>query len=242
MSFILPNDNLVYKEDLSSARRWMSGQPVGSYSDLDYVVEKWDFIRGLDISATDWTIVKDASATVAVGADAVNGTVVITSNTTTDDDGGSFQSIQECYQLLTGKQAWWECKFQISDATQSELYMGLSVAFATNPEAILSSANRIGFDKIDGSTRLRATSTSTAGGTQVVDVGYDMVAATYVTVGLHWDGAGKVNFFVNRQYVGQLSSGLPTATAMALASYHLSGDASGTKTCTIDYVSFVKER
>lgn len=240
MSSYLPNDNLVYAPVTAGPRRWMSGQPI-AYSDLDYSFEKWDFIRGLDISATDWLIVKDSSAAVAVGADAVNGTCVITSNATTDDDGGSFQSIQECYQLLSGKQAWWECKFQISDATQSELYMGLSVAFATNPEAILSSANRIGFDKVDGSTRLRATATATSV-SQVLDTGYDMVAATYVTVGFHWDGSGNVNFYLNRNYVGQMTSGLPTATAMALACYHLSGDANGTKTATIDYVSFAKER
>lgn len=241
MSFPFPNDNLLLKEETSGPRAPYSNAPVSF--DMDYVVEKWDFIRGLDVSSTDWLTVKDASATAAVGADASCGSVVLSSAATTDDDGASIQSIQECYQLTTGKKLWLEMLVQTSDATQSEHFFGLSVAFATNPEAVLSAANRVGFAKVDGSTScLISCVSSAAGTTQTVDTGKVWVAATNKRLNMYWDGAGKLNFYVDREYVGQLTSGIPTATAMAIALYHLSGDASGTKTSTIDYVAVARER
>lgn len=241
MSTPIVNDTAVYKEEISGPRKWFNGMPANPAGHPDYVCQFYDFIDPTDISATDWTIVKDASATVAVGADADNGTVVITSNTTTDDDGGSLQSIQECFEVTLGKQLWFECKAQINDATESESFFGLSVAFATNPEAVLSAANRLGFAKIDGSTSCTFDSVSGSVNSSM-STGKVWVASTYKVLGFHWDGAGKINVYVDREYVGQVASGIPTATNMAIALYNLSGVNTGTKTATIDYVMVVRER
>lgn len=241
MSTPVVNDIPVFKDEASGPRKWFNGMPVNPASNPDYICQFYDFIDGLDISTSDWALVKDSGASVAVGADGDGGTLVITSTATTNDDGGSAQSIQECFEMTPGKQLWFECRAQINDATESEHFFGLSVAFATDPEAVLASANRIGFAKLDGATTM-AFSTVATSVAQTLTTGKVWAADTYRRLGFHYDGAGNVNVYVDREYVGQVVSGLPVSTNMAIALYNLSGVNTGTKTATIDYVMVVRER
>ena len=72
-----------------SPRKWFENLPVDK--NPDYVTYMDDF-TGIALDTTnDWTVVKDSSATAALGADAESGTLVLTSQATTDDDGASVQ-------------------------------------------------------------------------------------------------------------------------------------------------------
>ena len=68
-----------------SPRKWFENLPVDKNPDF---VTYMDDFTGITLDTTnDWTLLKDSSATAALGADAESGTLVLTSQATTDNDG-----------------------------------------------------------------------------------------------------------------------------------------------------------
>lgn len=220
------------------AREWFSSLPVGADL-LDCHVFMDDFDQQALDETNKWTIVKDAGASAALGADALKGTLLLTSAATTDNDGASIQQANEVWALTSGKQSWFECKFQVADADQQDVFVGICENFATDPEACLTSSNRVGFQIDDGNASILCKSEKTDTETST-DSGVDASDATDVVVGWHWDGNASVKFFVNRGLVATHTAAMPTAN-MAAALFELSGNNSGTKSMTVDYI-FVAQK
>jgi predicted nucleic acid-binding protein len=201
--------------------------------DLDHHIFFDDFNQLAINSTNDWTVVKDASATVALGADAASGTVVLTSQATTDDDGASIQT-QELFLPAVGKKIWFETRIQGSTVADMDIFVGLSENFATNPEAVLTASNYIGFRVTDGSAVIAAQ--CEAADTQTTQsTGVSAVDATYITLGFVVNGTSKIDYFVNRAYVCSNTTNIPT-TELAVALFELSGSITGTRSMTVDYV------
>ena len=134
-------------------RQWFENLPVAN--NPDYLMYMDDF-TGIALDTTnDWTLIKDSSATAALGADAENGTLVLTSQATTDNDGASVQG-NEIFALSTTRDIWFETKLFITDAEGDamDVCVGLTVNFATNPEAMLTAADRIVFQIDDGDSNI----------------------------------------------------------------------------------------
>ena len=208
-----------------------------------------DFNQGALDATHNWTIVKDSGATAAVVADSLAGEVNLTSANTTDNDGASIQAKQESFALPTsaGKKLYFETRVKISDATQTDFLVGFTETFATNPEAALSSSNVIGFVKVDGSAIVKGTTES--GDTQTLVEFSDTTKSTmnndvYVTLGLvatKGTTTDKVEFYINRTKVGTSTTNIPTANMKVMA-MSVSGDATGQKVTTIDYIMAAKDR
>ena len=206
-----------------------------------------DDFTGVTFDATnDWTVVKDSSASVALQADTLNGYVLLSSQATTDNDGSSIQG-NEIWGLpsTAGQKLYFETRFQIADADQMDVFIGVCENFATNPENIFAAANRIGFQIDDGSASLHVITES--GGTETdstLSSAYDLSDATDVTVGFvatKGDAVDKVAFYVNRTKVNTSITNIPTAN-MAAGAGEISGNATGTKTMAIDYVMVAQDR
>ena len=208
-----------------------------------------DFNQGALDATHNWTIVKDSSATAAVVADSLNGEVNLTSANTTDNDGASIQAKQESFALPTtaGNKLYFETRVKISDATQTDFLVGFTETFATNPENALLSSNVIGFVKVDGSAIVKGTTES--GDTQTLVEFADTTKSTmendtYVTLGLvatKNDSTNKVQFYINRNLVGTSTTNIPTANMKVMA-MSVSGDATGQKVTTIDYIMAAQDR
>ena len=208
-----------------------------------------DFNQGALDATHNWTIVKDSSATAAVVADSLNGEVNLTSANTTDNDGASIQAKQESFALPTtaGNKLYFETRVKISDATQTDFLVGFTETFATNPENALLSSNVIGFVKVDGTAIVKGTTES--GDTQTLVEFADTTKSTmendtYVTLGLvatKNDSTNKVQFFINRNLVGSSTTNIPTANMKVMA-MSVSGDTTGTKVTTIDYIMAAQDR
>jgi hypothetical protein len=115
-----------------------------------------DDFTGIAIDKTnDWTELKDTNATVAIGADVLGGVVVLTSEATTDNDGASIQG-NEIFAVAADRDVWFETKLFITDAEGDamDVCVGLTVNFATNPEAMLAAADRIVFQINDGDSNI----------------------------------------------------------------------------------------
>lgn len=224
-----------------SPRKWFSEMPIDK--NPDYVVF-WDDFTGVAHDQTnDWTVVKDTGASVAIEADTAGGRLLFSSAATTDNDGSSIQG-NEIFVVTADKRIWFETKLQVSDADQMDVFAGLSVNFSTNPEAVLTAADRIGFQINDGNASILCKTEE--GGTETsTDSGQDAADATDVTLSFLVSGTGagtgKVEFFVNRRLVATHTANI-TSEELALAAMELSGDATGTKTMSVDYVFCAADR
>ena len=233
----------------SSARKGLENLQVGVWPDQTVYLD--DF-TGIALDATnDWTVVKDSGASVAISADTAAGVVALTSTATTDNDGASIQG-NEIFQLPTtaGEKLYFESRFFASTTAgsgvgQMDIWVGLTENFATNPENAFLATNRIGFQLDDGSSLTRLISES--GGTETeteLAAAYNLTDDTYVTLGFiatKGTSTDTVQFYYNRQLVGTHTTNVPTAL-LTPAMVEVSGDATGTKSMSVDYIMAAVDR
>lgn len=221
-------------------REWFSKLPIGM--EPDYIQYYNDFLSDKDYDTTNkWAEVKDSGAAVAIVDDALNGEIALTSTATTDDDGASIQTTEENWKLESAKKLWFETKIKIADVDQVDAFVGLITNFATNPEAALTTADRVGFQINDGDEDIVCKSEKD-GTEESTSSGKDMVNATYVKLGFYWDGVDTVKFFVDRSLVASHSATYPDDENLAIGFSQISGVATGTQSMTVDYVWVVKQR
>jgi len=205
----------------------------------DYFSVHHDFADGMAM-ATSFTVIKDTGAAVAVSP---GQGLLITSAATTDDDGGSFQTITLPFQPTANKRINFWARAKLSDATQSEMMIGLTEAFVTNPEAMLTAAEHIAFTKADGTTAVvavnEADGTQTASTTTTAKV---MADDTFMDFGFVVNGTTSIDYWINGTWVANHTANINSDEAMALGFYHISGVATGTKTATVAYIGAAQER
>lgn len=201
---------------------------------LDQTVIFDDF-TGVAVDLTnDWTEVKDTSASVAIAADVVGGRLLMESQATTDDNGSSIQG-NEIFAVEAGRTMWFQTKLQSSDADDQEVCAGFTVNFATNPEAMLTAADRIVFQVADGDgsilckTEKDGTETST-------DSGVDLADATDVELAIIVEGTGIVEFYINGKLRATHTTNIPDDENLTVGIMQLSGSNTGTKSVSVDYV------
>lgn len=214
-----------------NAQKWRNDAAQGFNLDMIRVFD--DFTAVAVDSTNAWTVVKDSSASVAIVADTAGGEIALTSAATTDNDGASIQG-NEIFLPAAGKNIWFEARVKMSSVADMDAFVGLSQNFATNPEAVLTASNRIGFQINDGDASILC-KTEAADSETSTDSGVDGVDATYIRLGFLVRGTTGVEFYVNRQLVATHSTNIPT-TELAIALFELSGSVTGTRSLTCDYV------
>lgn len=208
-----------------------------------------DFNTGAVDETNDWTIIKDAGAAVAV-SDSATGELTLTSAATTDDDGASIQQKLETFSTpsIVGDSVWVETRIKNSTVAQSDLIVGLTETFTTNPEDMFASSNLIAFVLTDGSAVI-------GGATEAADtatlVTLDTTLSTltddtFVTLGFKFtkgNTTDKVEFYINRKFAGVSTTNIPASTVLLkLGVASISGDATGTRVTTLDYIMGSQDR
>lgn len=215
-------------------REWFSGAPIGI--EPDYVVYENDFLFSQNYAAADWVVTEtQAGATQAIAADVVGGALVLT-NSGTEDDVNQLQSAEEWAKLAAGKQLWMECRFKVSDATQTDIFVGLAT---TDTSIIAGTTDSVGFRKSDGSTTLQSITEDNT--SETTNTATTMADDTYVVVGFHWDGSSAVKFYVNRALVQTHTTNIEQTNKLALT-FTLQNGEGVAKSMTIDYVVVAQER
>jgi hypothetical protein len=215
-----------------TSRGLFGGFPLSFDVDHHILFDDFNFVA-VD-STNDWTVVKDASASVAIQADTVGGNLLMSSAATTENDGSSIQG-NEVFKAAADRILYFEIRVSLSDADQMDFFAGFTVNFATNPEAVLTATDRIGFQIDDGNASILCktekddTETST-------DSGIDAADATFVKLGIRVIGIQAVEFYVNRNLVATHTTNIVDDEELTVAVMELSGDATGTKTAAVDYV------
>lgn len=221
----------------------LSNLPGGVFNLLDprkSVCYFSDFMNNLDIDATNiWVLTTTeagAGAATEVISDAVNGELLIT-NDAADDDADFYQSIKEVFKFISNKKLYFEAKFKVSDATQSDIVMGLQIRDTTP----LDVTDGVFFQKDDGDAYLdfHVEKNNTATDKTAIAT---LANATYVTVAFYYNGKNSVTYYVDGVQKGEAAiTNLPDDEEMTISFGIQNGEAVA-KTMTVDYILCVMER
>lgn len=218
--------------------------PLGMYGMPDPT--KWHtYFNDFDTYvAGDWTVTEVGSGTRAL-TDVDGGALLIT-NAAADNDRNEFQKVGESFLLTAGKRTFFKARFKVSDATQSDFLIGLAVTDTTLQGSVDGAGvtDGIFFSKDDGDALLdvQCQKNATTGQTRAAGIA-TVVADTFLTVALAYDGVSEVKYYVNDVQLGTLdgtSTYLPD-TELTVSFALMNGEAVA-KTMTVDYLFAAQER
>lgn len=185
----------------------------------------------------NWTNTTTGTGTVAV-TDLDGGCVLLT-NSAADNDAVFLDKKGESFLMEAGKPAFFKARFKVSDATQSDLVIGLQVTDTTP----LDTADGVYFVKVDGSASLSVVCRKDASTGSTSATAATLSSDTFITVGWYYDGKGSLGVFVNDLEVtslNDLSTYLPD-TELTVSFGVQNGEAVA-KTMTVDYIFGAKKR
>lgn len=190
-------------------------------------------------TAGDWVVTEtDSGATQALTAG--DGGWLLLTNTAADNDLVALQKTPAAFSFTAGKRAFFKARFKVSDATQSDLVMGLQVVDTTP----LDVTDGVYFLKADGSTALSVVcrKNATTGSTSASSIA-TVADDTFLTVAWYYDGIDKLIYAVNGSVLGSLdasSSYLPDT--ITTVSFAIQNGEAVAKTMTVDFVYAAVER
>lgn len=227
--------NLVYIDKAGHLKRYVDA--IGP----DVIKYLNDFTRGPGVDAAvdnEWTVTRveagGGESTAALG-DVAGGALVITTDAN-ENDGINMQALGEAFApASTGiRRLYFGARFKISDATQSDFFIGLS---DTNTTILAAGDDLIGFRKVDGSTAVsfvteKATVETTLAA-YTCDTGYHVVEFFYDA------DSASLEVFVDGVSLGFVAlTNLPDEE-LRVSVHFLAGEAAA-KTMTIDWINVVQ--
>lgn len=198
-----------------------------------------------DEDANQFVSTTAASGTFSVLDTLQHGFGRISGAATTDNSGSELQYDAANVALATSKHTRFTARLKVSDATQSDLVVGLAVLdtslFASAP------SSAIWFRKDDDDAYLdaviRSGSSEVASSTGVYTLADDTTVTLSIDVAMtSTSNKGTVTFYVNGTSVATITNSSLPSSIMAGTVAFISGNASGTKTCDIDYIGVDQDR
>jgi hypothetical protein len=188
--------------------------------------------------AGDWVVTEtDAGATQALTAG--DGGLLLVTNTAADNDLVALQKTPAAWTLTLGKKSFFRARFKVSDATQSDVVIGLQVVDVTP----LDVTDGIYFLKADGSAALSIVcrKDATTGSTSASSIG-TLVSDTFIELGWYYDGVSKLHYEVDGTVVGALTVTDYLPDANVTVSFAIQNGEGVAKTMTVDFLLCAKER
>jgi hypothetical protein len=229
------NGNLVYFDKIGRLRRYVDA--IGP----DVIKYLNDFVSGPGIDTAfdnDWTVTRveaGAGESTVTLTDVGGGALLITTDAA-DNDGINMQQIGEAFNLAGSgiKLLYFGARFKISEATQSDFFIGLC---DTDTDILAGANDSIGFRKVDGSTAVSFLTEKATVETTVAaftaDTGFHIVEFIYNGV------AGTLEAFVDGTSLGTVAvTNLPDEE-QRVSIHFLTGEAV-VKTMTVDWVNCIQ--
>ncbi len=212
------SDNALGVVDSRYPRRWLDAWGAVDKNIID------------TYRAADWTVT--ATGTSPVANSLVPDAKILITTAATDFAGDNMQILGSKFKLEAGKPLYFGAKLTVSDATQSDLLVGLcgvdtTLTAASTTHAIAVSAGGAFFSKIDGVTAgFFKTYTTGTEGNSAAAFTLDTSAHWYE---MYWDGYKLSGYFD-----GSLVATFGTVTTEVLTpSISFRAGEAGAQTCTI---------
>ncbi|MDX2059926.1 MAG: hypothetical protein SFV24_19105 [Gemmatimonadales bacterium] len=193
------------------------------FDDFDYFV------------AASWTVTETQAGATQALVDGDGGLLALV-NTAVDNDLNSIQKVGESFRFTAGKKLIFACRFKVSDATQSDVVVGLQITDTTP----LDVTDGVFFIKADDAATVALlveknnVNTSTAAGSLAND--------TFTELAFYYNGVDAVEVFKDSVLVGRsVVTNLPDDEDLTITLAVQNGDANA-RTLTVDYVFVAKER
>ena len=190
-------------------------------------------------AAADWTIT-NTSTHATNGLVAGNGGILSMANSSTSADLDQLTLTVATFAFTPGLQAWFKARFQVSNATNSGLAIGLQELNTT----AFAATDGVWFQKSEASTTLNAlvaaSSTTTTSSWSLT-----MANTTYVDVGFYYDGglSGVLQLYANGNPVGSVvTTNLPASSTNLALTIALENGTAAANTLLVDYVMVGVER
>jgi hypothetical protein len=216
-----------------------STDPLGMFGMPD-PTEYHTFFDDFDTTpiAAQWTLTATSvgAGTSAITVPDADGGLARITTAANENDGIFAEWISESFLVESGKKLWMKTRFQVGDAIQSDMVIGLH-STSTTPQA---ATMRFLFETVDGSAAMYF---NVDDNTTDVDSGTVATLAddTFVTLGMYYDGKGTIELYANGAKITTMSDvGVPGAE-LAVGFGYLNG-ASGAETTDVDYILVAKER
>lgn len=199
-----------------------------------------------DYAAAQWVITTTeagaGSATEAISN--ADGGVLLITNDAADDDADFFQwsgtdasGVVETFKFVAGKRLFFKARFQVSDATQSDVVIGLQIT-DTTPLAV---TDGVYFRKDDGDANLDFVVLKDSAGTTTTAFS-TLTSATWTELAFHYDGKSSIEIFKDGVKLATSAvTGLPDDEELTVSFGIQNGEAVA-KTMSIDYIFVAKER
>jgi hypothetical protein len=221
------------------------GNPLYDYPYLDpfkFYTYANDFFT---YHADEWTITTTeagtGSATEAVTSQA--GGALLVTNAAGDNDLDFFNLKGEAFKFVSTKRMFFKAKFKVSDATQSDVVMGLTITDTTP----LDTTDGVFFQKDDGDTNIDFHIEKDNSATSNAAIG-TLADDTFITVAFAYDphgnnGSGSFSIFMDDVKVGEQTTltNVPDDEELTIAFGIQNGEAAA-KTMTIDFIICAVER
>tara|TARA_R110000824_G_scaffold122379_8_gene279415 strand:- start:5013 stop:5723 length:711 start_codon:yes stop_codon:yes gene_type:complete len=221
------------------------GNPLYDYPYLDpfkFYTYANDFFT---YHADEWTITTTeagtGSATEAVTSQA--GGALLVTNAAGDNDLDFFNLKGEAFKFVSTKRMFFKAKFKVSDATQSDVVMGLTITDTTP----LDTTDGVFFQKDDGDTNIDFHIEKNNSATSNAAIG-TLADDTFITVAFAYDphgnnGSGSFSIFMDDVKVGEQTTltNVPDDEELTIAFGIQNGEAAA-KTMTIDFIICAVER
>lgn len=198
-----------------------------------------DFLPGHHNSGEmdlDWTITRvEAGAGESTFAivDGVGGIAKITTDAN-EDDGINAQVIGEAFKLASGNIVYFGIRAKLSEATQSDFFAGLAI---TDTDILGGVTDRIGFQKLDGATDVKAMLEKD--NTETLTAALATADTSYHTYEFYFDGSA-VEFFIDGVSVATPAvTNLPDDEELRVSVQFLAGSVNA-KNVEIDWIRCVQ--
>lgn len=189
----------------------------------------------------DWTAtITQAGAgngSVAL-TDAAGGALLLT-NDNADNDAIFVQKVGEAFLINSSKRAFFKTRFQVSNATESDVVIGLQITDTTP----LDVTDGIYFLKADGSTSvsLVCRKDATTGSTSAAGVA-TLANATWTELAWAYDGRGELVAYANGAKVASIAATAFLPDTELTVSFGIQNGDANARTMTVDYLFAAVER
>lgn len=152
-----------------------------------------------------------------------------------ENDGVQMQVLGESFSLTTNDPLYFGVRFQATEATQSDIIIGLAV---TGTTLISSVVNGVYLSKADGGTTLNGVCDDNAAGNTALTTAF--AKDTNYIVEFYWDGTDRIKWYLDGSYIGAYTTAanIPTDEELRVSLAYLNGD--GTMEHDGMYVDWVR--
>lgn len=196
--------------------------------------------------ANEWVITTTeagaSSATEAVAS--ADGGVLVITNDAADNDADFFQwsgvdasGAIESFKFASGKKLFFKARFKVSDATQSDVVIGLQIT-DTTPLAV---SDGVYFLKADGAATIDFMVTKDSTSTTASAIA-SLADDTYCSLAFYYDGASSIAYYKDNVQIGtSATTNLPDDEELTV-SFGIQNGEAASKVMSLDYIFVAKER